>query len=501
VSLRLSGVLLGLAGGIGLGMATQAHGIVTAEGGWRALRATQVWFGGMPSIRSLGYDVPPLPTALELPLVLLPPLHSSPLAGVIVASAAAVLLGWSALGVLRGCGLRRWTVVALTAAILLNPLMLYAVGTGAGDVLGVALLLLGLRLVLDWARDEKNTLALCGGAFAVGFAGLARYDLILVAAALTAVVALMAARQPSQGIAYAIAFGTPAAAMLGLWLVLNGLATGNPLTFVGQAARALAPPGLTFQPALGSWLAACLLTAPLVVAALPGAAIRVVRGRQRTRPALVLGAVALAAPVAAGLGSLVAGSGSPGLLSALALVPLSVVLLGVVVGPLESRRWWPTLVGAAAVGSVLLPLASMASRDEWGAGYPAFIAMLRGEAAAPMWASEQAVAAAIREQSEGRDVLLDDRREALPALFVGSTNHLIATADPDFGAVLSDPRGRARLILIQIHVQVQTAGREDEITAAWPRLSGVGVAWAEQVGEWPVTGDPQGKYRLFRVNG
>jgi hypothetical protein len=110
-----------------------------------------------------------------------------------------------------------------------------------------------------------------------------------------------------------------------------------------------------------------------------------------------------------------------------------------------------------------------------------------------MWSSEQALAAAMRQQSQGRDVLLDDQHAFLPAFFLAEPGHLIATADRDFGAVLSDPRGRARLVL------VETPGQGDAINAAWPRLYAGGVAWAEQVGEWPASGNPTTRYRLFRV--
>jgi hypothetical protein len=41
--------------------------------------------------------------------------------------------------------------------------------------------------------------------------------------------------------------------------------------------------------------------------------------------------------------------------------------------------------------------------------------------------------------------------------------------------------------------------RQDAIAAALPGLETGGVQWAEQVGEWPVSGDPTGKYRLYRV--
>ena len=492
--LALGGILLA---GLGLGALIDARGIVSAQGAWRALRANQVWFGGMPSIRSLGYDLPPLPTLLEVPLVLLPPLRSNALAGAIVASLAGVLLGWSLLRALHGLGLGGRAGAVVTAAVLLNPLMLYAIGTGAGDVLGVALLVLGLKLVLDWVRDERHSLSLLGGAFALGLASLARYDLGLVAAALTLAVALLAGRQPGQGVAYAIAFGTPTAAVIGLWLVVNWLATDNPLTFAAVAHNppALAPAGNGYHLGNGNGLAQFVLIAPLMVVAVPG--VPAAWGRRGSSgPTLVLSAAVVAIGGWMALAALA--GGSPGLLAALPLAPLSVLLLAAVARPLENlekHAGWPMLVGMAALACVVVPFASLATRDEPGEGYSAFVSLLTGHAAAPMWSSEQAVGAALREQSQGRDVLLDDRREALPAFFVRAPSHLIATADPDFGVVLSDPRGRVRLIL------VRTPGHDDAIDAAWPRLYAGGVAWAEQVGEWPVSGDPTSKYRLFQVRG
>ena len=358
----------------GLGAAYQSAGLLTAETAWRTLRANQVWFGGMPSLRSLGYDLPPLPTLLQLPLVLLPPLRSSPLAGAIVASLAAVLLGWSVLQALRGLGLNGWAAAGLTAAVLLNPLLLYAVATGAGEVLGVALLVLGLRLVLDGVRDERNSLPLFGGAFAVGLAGLAAYELVLVAAALTVVVALLVGRQPGQHLAYAIAFGTPTAAALGLWLLVNGLATGNPFTFIVHGA----PASTRWYVNNGNSLAQFLLIAPVMIVALPGAGALLARGDRQARPALVLSVAALT------LGGWIAADalagGSPGLLWGLPLLPLSILLLAAVARPLERRAGWPMLLAMAALASVSLPLASLASRDESGEAYSSFVSVLTGHA-------------------------------------------------------------------------------------------------------------------------
>ena len=473
--------------GCGLGALTSSRGIISAQGASRALRAHQVWFGGMPSIRSLGFDLPPLPTLLELPLALLPGLGSTAEVGAIVASLAAVLLGWSLLHALRAPGLGSGATAVLTVAVLLNPLLLYAVATGAGEVLGTALLVLGLRLVVDWARDERRSLSLFGGAFAFGLAGLARYDLVLVAAALTAVVALMAGRQPGQRVAYAIAFGTPAAAMLGLWLVVNWLATGNPLTFVGQTV----PAGSSGYRGTGNSLAHFLLIAPVMVFALPGAGALLARGGSAARAAVVLGVVALV--LVGWIGVEAVGGGGPSLLAGLPLAPVSVLLLGSLARLLASRANAALLVGATAAACVLLPFGALAEREEAGEGYPSFVAALSGQAVVPMWSSEEALGAAVREQSQARDVLLDDQHDALAAFFVRAPGHLIATGDPDYAAVLSNPRGRARLIL------VQTPGGDDEINAAWPRLYAGGVPWAEQVGEWAVSGEPTSRYRLFAV--
>jgi hypothetical protein len=116
-----------------------------------------------------------------------------------------------------------------------------------------------------------------------------------------------------------------------------------------------------------------------------------------------------------------------------------------------------------------------------------------------MWSSEQAVAGALRDGSQGRDILLDDRRDAVVALLIGEPDHLIATADQDYGPAISDPRGRARLIL------VQTPGPDDQppldhLNAVWPRLFRDGAPWAQLVGEWPVSGDRLGRYRVYQVS-
>jgi hypothetical protein len=340
---------------------------------------------------------------------------------------------------------------------------------------------------------------LVGGAFAVGAAALARYDLLLEAAALTVLVGLLVGRQPGMQVAHAIAFGTPAASVVGLWLVLNALATGNALTFLGQDARILASPGTTihtgFDP--GAALAAFVLMAPAACVGLLGAGLAAAAGhRSGARPVLVLSVALLAVPLVAIGGSVLSGT-SPGLLVALPWLPLGILLLVGLGAALEFRFWKPIVVSVALLGA-LVPVIPMSSRDEWGQGYAAFASALMGSPAAPMWSEERAVASAMREASRGRDILLDDRRDALVAMLVGAPDHLIATADADFGAVVSDPRGVARLILVQTPGPNE-APPFDPINATWPRLYADGAPWAELVGEWPVTGDPLGRYRLYRV--
>jgi hypothetical protein len=368
-----------VAAGGGLGVAAERLGIVSAEGAWRGLRAAQVLFAAPPSIESLGYDLPPLPTLLQLPFAVLPPLRFSTLPGSLVASAAVALAAWSLWSTLRRLGRGRWIAAAATSMLVLHPVTLYAVATGSGDVLAVALLLLALRLWLGWLWTG-SLVPLVAAAFALGFGCLARYELIWVGMGLTGGVALLAGRhhatrepagavsQPGARLALAIAFGTPVGFAVGLWLLLTALATGNPFSFVAAAPA---------------------------VAAMTGP------------------------------------SGGP-------------------------------------------------------------------SGASPMWQSERELAAFLHTLSRGRDVLVDDRRVYLPVFFARRPDMFIATADPDYRSVLSNPRGRAALILVRTPAET---GIPDPINEAWPTLFEGRVPWAELVGESLVTGDGRGHYRLFRVRG
>jgi hypothetical protein len=460
-----------MAAGLILGLLADQHGILSPEAAWRGLRASQILFGATPSLRSLGYDLPPLPTLLELPLAVLPGLRSTPVPGSIVAGAAAVIAALSLLTLLRGLGLAAWLSAGLVAAALLHPLTLYGVATGSGDVLGVALLLVGVRFLLDWVRTS-NSIPLVAAAFAIGFAGLARYDLVVVAATLTAVVAMLTGPAPGQRLAFAIAFGTPAAAILGLWLVLNALATGNPLTFAAeQYTTALAAPATT--PHTQSWILSTfgpfLLMAPAVVPALLGAVAAC--SRRAARPALVLVMPIVTVPLAAMAGTLV-GRAPVGLMDALPLVWLSGALLGAVL-----PRW----------SALALPLVAL--------GAAGAVAPILSLLESPMWRPERDLAATIRKESTGRDVLVDDRRDVLPVFLTGEPAHFVAPADPDFGSISSNPRGRVRLVLV--HSPAGDGLGPSQQT--WPRVAAGEIPWAELVGEWPVSGQPTERYRLFRV--
>jgi hypothetical protein len=472
-----------LLAGCALGVLADQRGILTAEAALRSLRASQMLFGVAPSIESLGFELPPLATLLQVPLVLLPPFRSSALPGSIIASGALATAAWALLGSLRGFGLGWKLAGLLVCAVVLHPLVLYATATGAGDVLGLALLLVGLRLVLAWVR-ESNSIALVGGAFAFGLAGLARYDLLAMSAALTFVIARLAGSAPGQRTAFAIAFGTPAAATLGLWLVLNGLATSNPLTFAARAASALAPPPASLHTQAGSSFPPVLLMAPATVPAAIGAAAVCARFARRARVVLVVLVASLAALIAPVVGAALREVPLT-LMDGLPLVALSVLLMGALATQAEDLgRWAPVTVGVA-LASAVAAVGPMATRVESGAGYGAFMMTLAGGSPAPMWSAERELASTIRQASTGRDVLVDDRRDPLPVLLTGEPSHFFAAADPDYAVVRSDPLGQVRLIL------VHAPGDEDGLYG--------NASSSELLGDWPISGDPTGHYRLYRV--
>lgn len=486
----LSALLAGAAG-LAAGSLANALGVVTAEAALRTLRASRVLFGPEVSLRAVGFDLPPLDTLLLVPLTAVPALRTSTVPAALLGAAALALAAWSLLSSLRALRVGRAASLALAAAFTLQPIVLYAAATGAGELLATALLLLAIRLLLTWLGGG-GLVPLTAAGFVLGAATMARYELVLVAVTIAAAVGRVAAirgrARSEERIANVIAFGSPIVFALGLWLLLNALVAGNPVLFL-LGGPDLAPPA-TAAP-LGPVVAAAFLA----VGVLAAAAAALSSGRLRrtvTVLAFAAGPLLAAAAVSALLPDL-----SPDPERGLAAVGLGTLLLGaaiVAAGGGRGLAWGAVAIALAA--TLPLSLASGEQRDS-GRGYARFMAP-RDRSADAMWPAERELGTVLRAVAGEGLVLVDERRDYLPAFLAGRPEVLVAAADVDVRGILADRMGRVRFILVRTPAP-STALERNAVNLALPGLYEGRLSWAELVGTWPVTGWPGQSYRLYRI--
>lgn len=182
----------------------------------------------------------------------------------------------------------------------------------AGTLMGSALLVGALLWYGRWQRTG-DALSLVASSFAIGLAGLARYELFIVGWAL-AVLTLVGPRSRPEDArderpAFATAYAAAVTGVLGLWLVTALVTTGEILGFVGPTQPLVAPARRVAVEAL-------LVMVPVLALALVAAA-----SRRGTAVAVAAGTIAAWAAVAA-----IAGDSWLALDAVIPLIPLGALL-------------------------------------------------------------------------------------------------------------------------------------------------------------------------------
>ena len=463
------------AGGLALsvGLWLRSLGLFSAAAAMIALRSSAVFFGAPRGIAALGFDLPPLPILLAMPLATVPALRWDPTLAVLVSAVAAGVAAWWLAGSLRALGLGAAVSVLVALGVAVSPVWLYAAAAGSGSVVASALLVAALRLHRRW-QATGEALAVLASAFAMALAALARYDLAVVGCAVSVLIAVGPRARPQdprdERPAFAIAYAAAILGTLGLWLVTTGLVAGDPLAFVARASEAVAAPPASQPP-----YHVLLVVLPALAAAIVALATR--RATGTVLATAVVTGCAVAASVV---------SGSPLSLDAVVpLVPLTALLAGEIVA---GRRLAAPALAVALPALVAAGALALAVSSDWGEAHRAALDELRGRAAV-MWTGEREAAAFIR--ARHGTVLVDARVDPVVALLVGSP--LLVDADGPAGRVAGHPD--TDLVL----VRTPTGRGSSEVTAAeWPTLYQGGVPWARELGSWPVSGEPA-EYRLYAV--
>jgi len=205
----------------------------------RVANGGYVLFSRDPHLAAIGFVWNPLPSFVEMPLLLLhswvPSLISRGFAGNIMSAVFGGIAVWALAGMLADEKVPRPTRWVLTAAFALHPLVLYAGANGMSEAPYLCFLLVSARYLLQWVRNGRvRPLVIAGLALAFGY--LTRYEVIVAAAAEIGLVGLLSVWRSHGGVraralsaaTEACVIGAPVAFAFAAWALVSWLIVGSP---------------------------------------------------------------------------------------------------------------------------------------------------------------------------------------------------------------------------------------------------------------------------------
>ncbi len=465
-------------------------GLFVTDAMARTRSAWQVFFSAEPKLTNVGFVWSPLPTILQLPLVLLPPLRIDGLSGNLVTAlmgaATAVLLNILA----RREGWLRAARYLLVAAFALNPMIFFYSANGMSEITLIFFSVATLFLYVEWCRTHRRLLVAAMGTTA-SLAFLARYDALVLAAALVAVLYLHGLTDPGhkrgEAEGTAITFLAPVGYVVLMWVYFNWSIMGDPLYFAtspysnaGQIKYQMAVlpyiaemKGDLFRTVWVNLEQLGWLFPPFLLFSLGALGLAAWR-----RDLLGFGLVALAWSFSIFTWlNVFAGQSALFLRYFILAIPAAFVL-GIWIVPRLPRAQFP------ATAAVLLLLASsavvsglaMERATEWGQWNDIFMrALLRNEKV-DTWAAERELARYINEQVHGQEVLVDDFQGYRVIFFSGHPEYFYTPADRDFHETLRQPYGKVTYILVS---SSELEGSLNQVNIAYPTLYALGGSWVK----------------------
>ena len=479
-------------------------GIFVTDAMARTRSAWQVFFSAEPRLTNVGLVWSPLPTILQLPLVLLPPLRVNGISGnlvtAVMGAGTAVLLNSLA----RSEGWPRIGRFLLVTAFALNPMVLFYSANGMSEMTLIFFSVWTILLWLDWCRTRRRVLLIWMGV-ACSLAFLSRYDALVLATILCILVFWFSRRDPERKRGEAegsmLAFAAPVGYATFMWVYFNWTIMGDPLYFAtspysnaGQINYQLAvlPNIAEMKHDLPRTAGAILqqlwqLFPPFILLSV-GLAVLV--ARRRDPVGLGLLAVAWSFPLFTWL-NLFMGQSALFLRYFILAIPTA-FLLGVWIAP---RLGHFKLAGSSIV--LLLGLSAvitgltMEQASDWGQWNDIFIRSLLRNERVEIWAPEKELASHINGRVHGREVLVDDFQGYRVIFFSGHPEYFCTPADGDFQEVLRHPYGKVTYILSSSR---ELEGSLNQVNIAYPTLYANG-------GSWVVLEKESWVWKLYRVVG
>lgn len=498
---------------LGLGLhLTLGLGIYEGDALSRTANAMYVLLSRDPHVAAIGFVWNPLPSIVQLPLVLaLDPFELVFLAGPLQ-SAMFGVAGIVALDrILRVAGAGPWPRRVAAVAYGLNPMVAFYAANGMSEAALLFFMLAATEQFLRWARGGKRDALIL---FAILSAGtfLVRYEGVAFAAAgvFALTVAFLVGKdlEPDRLEAILLTYLVPIMYVIALWLFFNWILVGDPLYFYRSSYGNLAqtegfrrgetylsfaigslPGSITY--ALTRWAYVFPAVVPAVVLALGRALIR--------RDHVLLGTLALAASLPAFHAYLIFGGTSFGWLRFFMYgIPFAIVLMALVLEPIRRHR--RATIIAWTVATVLLiastPASYLAMRDpNYGREEWSIIGHLVEAERYPVPASfifekEKEIAAYVDAMPPGSVVLMDSAFAFSVNVFARDHLRYAITSDRDFKEILAKPdRGKIT------HILVPDPRSAEAVGAAIPGIWLAGAPYATLEKDF---GGLQ-RWRLYRV--
>lgn len=483
----------------------------------RTANGMYVVAGRDPHVAAIGFVWNPLPSIVQIPLVLaLDPFGLAYLAGPLHSALFAVLT-LAALGsILRMLDVGTWRRSALLLLYGLNPMIVFYAANGMSESLLLFFMVAATHELIRWTHKGGYgaliTFALLSaGTFLVRYEGIA----FCAGGAFALVVLFLSGKDldPDRLEAILLTYLVPVTYVVALWIFFNAILVGDPLYFYRSGYGNLAQTsgfrsGQSYLSGVvgsvvGSLAYAGLRWSVVMPAIVPIAAVAFVRGPLRREwPGFAVLAVAGTLP-AFHTYLLFSGTSFGWLRFFLYSIPFAFVLLPLVLEPLRVRRAYWVSGWATAFALLLLAfptsLYAMAEPD-LGREETGIVQHLIWPDSVPVppsftFAVEKEIAAYVDAQPPGSVVLMDSALAFGVNVFARDHGRFAITSDRDFKQILDRPESAAIT-----HILVPNPRNAEAVGTALPGLWQAGASYARIEKDFGGT-DQWRLYRMTREEG
>ena len=467
----------------------------------RTLRAWLVFFSSEPKLANMGFVWLPLPTLLQLPLILIPALRYRGIAGNLLTAFAGAGATTVVNAMARKLDIKSPGRQLFVAAFALNPMIALYSANGMSEILAVFFLLLSFHSYLRWQSHGRAAPIIEMGLICAAWF-LTRYESLLFAAAYLVMILVAMLREHARYAkleATALLYGTPIAASVILWLGVNWAIMGDPLCFSSgpyspgaeapilfMGTAELLPVKTSLQGAWRLFVDITSLVSPTLFPATILLALAALRKWDLSTLTVVLLPLAFLTSVILNFRY---GFPLTAVRYYILSIPLALIAMLAAAAQLGPRRWLSAILALLCIASIPSTMSAMQTEKE-GIEDHYFIDALLGRDVSPPWPEDKAIAAYIVSHVQGREVLMDPREGSNVIFFTGEPALFALPSDSDFDEVLANPQESVSYILAP---NTEASQSLNQVLYAYPELAFEDhLGWAEL--EYDV-----GSLRLYRV--